>query len=178
MLPVAENVAACADAIVQRIANDETLVDCNPRSPYLFLTWLLIGDDNFNRVNLNVEIDQLEVDVAILLLRLALGDTVCNSEIRTFIKRIRRFSFDDMKPADVSAYRGVGFAACSACRYALDGDIAKASHDALRAVHVTVYELDTFLFFREKLLQWEHISDEEAFIIARQLLFDIVDLKS
>lgn len=38
------------DVIMNDLSNDDWLTNCNPRSPYLLLVWLLIGSDNKYRI--------------------------------------------------------------------------------------------------------------------------------
>lgn len=62
------------DTFVQSILRDKSFINCNPRSPYLFLAWLLIGSDNQYRTHPLVDNIKIQLMVAILQLRIALGD--------------------------------------------------------------------------------------------------------
>src|SRR5688572_31978742 len=50
LLSVYPNYLDEVDVIMNDLSNDDWLTNCNPRSPYLLLVWLLIGSDNNYRV--------------------------------------------------------------------------------------------------------------------------------
>lgn len=78
---VHENYLERVDPIMQALADDESLVNCNPRAPYLMLAWLLVGSDNPYRSCKYVDNTTIHKQVAIIHIRIALGDTPVEGEI-------------------------------------------------------------------------------------------------
>jgi hypothetical protein len=62
-----------ADGITQSLAYMENARDCNPRSLYLYLAWLLIGSDNPFRLNRYLENDAFHQRIAFQYFGIALG---------------------------------------------------------------------------------------------------------
>ena len=79
--PVHENYLEQVDAMMQALANDDSLVNCNPRAPYLLLAWLLVGSDNPYRNCQYVNDTRIHKQVAIIHIRIASGDAPLESEI-------------------------------------------------------------------------------------------------
>lgn len=78
------------DAVMQALADDSDLVNCNPRSPYLMLAWLLVGSDNPYRSCQYVDDTRIHRQVAIIHIRIALGDTPVEGEINAAGAAIKR----------------------------------------------------------------------------------------
>jgi hypothetical protein len=183
LLPaVAENYAVCSDVIVRRIADIQRKTNCNPRVPYLFLAWFLLGSDNPYRIGPYISDDLKYKQVAILFLRVALGDSPSDPIINT----LRKVSLAgaDYSPTHISHAVAHAAQILYSAAKGFDADVARHvmqvifvdyAHLAIREAMERTAAWETFKHAMQK---WMYISDEEALIIARQLLFDIVDLKS
>jgi hypothetical protein len=168
--PVAENIAACADTIVQAITDNRTLSHCNPRFPYLFMAWVLVGSDNPDETYMNLKVAESNHHTAAILIRLALGDAVPETEIAAVFPNIHYMLRDITKVLCKWADR-----ATSTCTHSFDGNSIQAIYTALRIVREAVYSAETLQIFRQRLTEWAYLSDDETLQIARQLLFDILE---
>jgi hypothetical protein len=82
---VHENYLERVDPMMQALADDESLMNCNPRAPYLMLAWLLVGSDNRYRSCQYVEDMRHHKQVAIIHIRIASGYTPSEDEIKTIL---------------------------------------------------------------------------------------------
>lgn len=187
--PVGEKFAVCADHMVQHITLDHTLINCNPRCPYLFLAWLLIGSDNIFRNSQYIEDDLLHRQVAILHIRIVLGDVLLTSEILETMNAAstcaRAIAADVRTDSSTTLANAEAARAASRAARAIVSDTPRLSASTVTAAGVTcAYNVDDFAgtltYVRRKLSQrmqeWAYISDAKALQIVQQLLFDILDV--
>lgn len=155
------------------------ITNSNPRSPYLVLAWLLVGSDNEHRICQYVDEVRTLKQVAIILIRIALGDTPLFQEINTVAETARTTEPESWLARNanftvwfalviVAETRGATLVAAlvkSATEVAKDA----ANKDKLVA-QATRSAIST------KAHQWAHIRDEEALQIIRQLTLDVLSL--
>jgi hypothetical protein len=92
--PVHADYLPQVDLIMQKLAGDNELLDCNPRSPYLMLAWLLIGSDNEYRICQYIDDMCIAKQAAIIHIRIALGGTPVLRDIQDAFKVARQRSED------------------------------------------------------------------------------------
>ena len=175
--------------MMQELMGDRLLTDCNPRSPYLVLVWMLIGSDNEYRICQYVDARHLLKQVAIIHIRIVLGDVPAYS-VKKASEAARNVSHTRVtKDATWTAWCATAWVAdtalWAATIHATDL-IRGAAHSTLFAVKdaeeaarmsgVAANSAKTAISAKAR--QWAHISDEEALQIARQLMLDILCLKS
>jgi hypothetical protein len=184
--PVHADYLPQVDLIMQKLADDNELVNCNPRSAYLMLAWLLMGSDNEYRTCLYVDM-LIPKQVAIILIRIALGNTPLSVELKAVARAVDEakwasqdtywFAWNGVwavaraatsaADRDRITFRVKGIAEFAAAAIAVMESVAKNDGIADGVVKTTI---------SSKARQWAHISDEEALQIARQLTLDILSL--
>jgi hypothetical protein len=166
--------------------SDNLFDNCNPRSPYLVLAWLLISSDNKYRICQYSDNIPLLKQVAIMHIRIALGDNPPVSEMTdTLMVAFDRANVPQRNT--LTLYWLVWTA--TVCAAMIATKIHELSHNAVandaRAVaeyainanaSVGLSRVAARIAISTKARQWAHISDEEALQIARQLTFDILSL--
>jgi hypothetical protein len=147
--PVHENYLALVDPMIQELADNKNLVNCNPRAPYLLLAWLVVGSDNPYRSCQYASDTRIHNQVAIYHIRIALGDIIKGqvSSVSSIV------NFTAAAWADKTASW-------------VDRTNARA---AAKATIWTAIKNQAALFGQ--------IDDSRALCIARQLTLDILELK-
>jgi hypothetical protein len=185
--------AACSqetDKMMQQLGSDSRFTNCNKCSPYLILAWLLIGSDNEYRTCQYLDDLRLPKQIAIIHVRLALGNVNVKGEkeVVTQVARASRIALDNWRPKDRHITRVALLATWAAARTAqaivatirsvnipgAAGGAAKAAEDAASMSGVVEGVARTAISTKAR--EWAHISDEEALRIARQLTLDILSL--
>jgi hypothetical protein len=190
--PVDKRFTQHTDTFIQSILRNNSFINCNPRSLYLFLAWLLSGSDNQYRTYPFADNIKLQLMVAILQLRIALGDNTVDDMLNSVMiqtenepmqtpYKIVEVAYSALLESDIefAAY----FAVKSTVSYAADVQKNSNSGYPYGFSNDSSSEIKTLNRFRGliwnyvtlRLKEWAYISDDEALQIARQLLFDILD---
>lgn len=168
--PISEDFSGCAVETIQKILDWKLGTDINPRSLYLFLVWVLVGSDNPYHLCKHDEKIPFDKRVATLLIRLALGDELRRDEVRTIevsgyttflrIEKVKVISLDESFTTTLAEHII---------------KVINAAYDRLASKHWNGDLFTIWSCFTQQMQEWAYISDEEAGLIARQLLFDILD---
>jgi hypothetical protein len=194
--PVHADYLERVDLIMQDLGEDEGLANCNPRSPYLLLAWLLVGWDNEYRTCQYLDEMRITKQVVSIHIRIALGDTPLHDGIWDIVGVVRdiranRTARDvtwiawsatwSVARAALTTWAGnwsISSAALTRQTSWVAGGTAGAAKAAAKAAEdaaMTFGVVDDAarVAISTKARQWAHISDEEALQIARQLTLDI-----
>jgi hypothetical protein len=175
-LPVADNYATCADAMMTRFCNQE-VVGANPRAPYLVVIWLLLGSDNpfcFRRYTSD---SPVILSMSILFLRIACGDEPTKAERDNAFHEVRVGENQTKIPYGrirTAALRTAGLLNARRTQIPWVAWLASAIVQEIALVGGGKVEPTIWKQAR----QWRYISDEEAGRVALNLLFDMVDGKN
>jgi hypothetical protein len=191
-LPVTPVYVEPPDLIMQILANDGTIADCNRRSIHLVVAWLLVASDNEYRICQYIDNVWIIKLVAILHIRIALGDMPSDSAIDYAVSvtgdnRAATKTAEDVTSGAWSATWGTAQVAWAVKA----GLIYKGRRSAAGAIG---YSIESAAFAHAtatastdagdvainatytKAREWAYINDEEALQIARQLTLDILSL--
>ena len=178
--PVDSDYLDRVDTIMQTLADDVSLTDCNPRSPFLMLAWLLIGSDNPYASCQYVYDAKLHTRIAIILIRIALGDT----PVQSYIQAIKIATVKAAGKAAVTWGARASWMASWAARAAARvwivetaAGIVETIADAVSEATVDAEAKDSALItIASRAKQWSHITDTHVMQIVQQLLFDILNI--
>jgi hypothetical protein len=176
--PVHPNYLYEIDLKIQEFG-DEWITNCNPRSPYLLMAWLLIGSDNKYRACQYVDEMNITKHVAIIHIRIALGDMPLSGDLSNAVRISGDMGLKTEKNVIWTAWRAIWAAARAAEDYThigAVGSVARETDAAARISGLAENQDVAWDTICNKSREWAHITDEEALQIAHQLTLDILSL--
>jgi hypothetical protein len=139
--PVATPYDECASSIMAKLCNT-TIGRCNPRAPYVVLSWLLVGQLNPYRVA-QFSTDGTIPLTAMLMLRIACGEIISEFEMKTVVETAKNTAWqktsqpwDAERAAKAAAWSVATVAAHPLLKGNADDYIRKTAEAANNAVAI------------------------------------------
>jgi hypothetical protein len=172
LFPVEAPYRDCALRLMVQLC-DQPIEDCNPRVPYLFLAWLLVGSDNDYRATQYVMNDQIVRRIAAAFISMACGEAPTLEKL----EQIRKATVGISSSATIKAARlAVDIAAgqkVEADRITATVAVTAANRIFHSQTHLSRHPHVIIEGLQQRAAAWCTISDNEIIDILYSMVWDI-----
>jgi hypothetical protein len=172
LFPLESPYRECALRLMVQLCS-QPLEVCNPRIPYLFLAWLLVGSDNHYRATQYVSDDRIVRRVAAAFISIACGEAPS-------IEKLEQIRKDAVGVASSATLKAARLAVDIAAGHKVEADriaatIAVTASNRIyhSQTHLSRYSHEIVEWLQERAYAWSTITDNEVIDILYGMVWDV-----